>query len=292
MDVINRGMNGYNSRWGLAALPLILEEILGPPSSPSSHHHHHHHHHGVVVGECLENDFMQNNNEEKECVVNGNEQSSSPDREEILIQQHPQYAFLIGYGANDSCLPHGGGSHSRYHVPLDEYASNLTKIIQLIQTWNTNNSKGNKVVAVALLTPPPCDTEKQKQNRDNDNVTRRYAEACLQVANEMNIPVVDLWNGMQLPVFEMQSPSSSSSSFSVNQQWKTEYLSDGLHLTPMGNYRLYELVVELLDRSMVGEEDGSLGMGLAVTNLPRSYPDHSMIDATEPETNFLVPHAR
>ena len=142
---------------------------------------------------------------------------------------------------------------------------------------------------MALLTPPPCDTEKQQQSRDNDNVTRRYAEACLQVANEMNIPVVDLWNGMQLPVFEMQS--SSSSSFSVNQQWKTDYLSDGLHLTPMGNYRLYELVVELLDRSMVGE-DGSLGMGLAVTNLPRSYPDHSMVDAIEPEMNFLVPHAR
>ena len=26
-------MNGYNSKWGLAALPLILEEILGPAVS-------------------------------------------------------------------------------------------------------------------------------------------------------------------------------------------------------------------------------------------------------------------
>jgi len=60
-----------------------------------------------------------------------------------------------------------------------------------------------------------------------------------------------------------------------------------LHLTPMGNYRLYELVIEVIDRSMV-DGDGNLGMGLAVRNLPRSYPDHSMIDATEPETSFLV----
>ena len=30
MDVVNQGMNGYNSRWGVAALPFMLEEMLGP----------------------------------------------------------------------------------------------------------------------------------------------------------------------------------------------------------------------------------------------------------------------
>jgi hypothetical protein len=142
---------------------------------------------------------------------------------------------------------------------------------------------------VALLTPPPCDTEKQKHNRDNENVTRLYAEACRQVASDMGIPVVDAWNGMQLPTIfqsEQQSSSSPPLSFSNNQQWKIDYLTDGLHLTSMGNYRLYELAIEVLDRSMV-DGDGNLGMELAVTNLPRSYPDHSMIDATEPEKNFL-----
>ena len=33
MDVINRGANGYTSKWGRLALPLILEEILGPKES-------------------------------------------------------------------------------------------------------------------------------------------------------------------------------------------------------------------------------------------------------------------
>jgi lysophospholipase L1-like esterase len=270
MDVINRGMNGYNSRWGLAALPLILEEILGAPS------------HNGMTGECLENEFIETN--DAECGMNDNGQSSSTDKKELT--QYPQYAFLIGYGANDSCLPVGGCS--RHHIPLDEFASNLTKMIQLIQTWNTKSFSGSNV-AVSLLTPPPCDTEKQKHNRDNENVTRLYAEACRQVASDMGIPVVDAWNGMQLPTIfqsEQQSSSSPPLSFSNNQQWKIDYLTDGLHLTSMGNYRLYELVIEVLDRSIL-DGDGSLGMELAVTNLPRSYPDHSMIDATEPEKNFL-----
>ncbi len=273
MDVINRGMNGYNSRWGLAALPLILEEIMGPSA-----------HQGVAeAGECLENEESAKNTE-VECFTNDNGQSSSPDAQ--AFQKHPQYAFLIGYGANDSCLPYEGAEHSRHHVSLEEFKSNLKKMVQLIQSWNCNTTDRNNA-AVALFTPPPCDTEKQKQRRNNENVTRLYAEACRQAASDMSIPVVDLWNGMQLPIVFKEKKESSMTSFRINEQWKIDYLSDGLHLTPMGNYRLFELVIEVLDRSLEGDDE-KLGMGLAVTTLPRSYPDHSMIYANDPERSFLV----
>lgn len=256
MDVLNRGMNGYNSRWGLAALPLILDEILGPPYPEAG-------------GECLEEEAQP---------------ASSAERQELM--RHPQFAFLIGYGANDSCIP--DGFHSRHHVPLDEYKSNLKAMINLIQTWNTHDTGGNNTIAVALMTPPPCNTDVQKQSRNNENVTRLYAEACIQVAGKLRIPVVDLWSGMQRPISN-RTPNSNEtmhSSFEkISQQWKIDYLSDGLHLTPMGNYRLYELVVEVLDRSMDGEV-GSLGMGLAPTKLPRSFPDHSTIDDLDPMKSF------
>ena len=75
------------------------------------------------------------------------------------------------------------------------------------------------------------------------------------------------------------------SSFESKQQWKIDYLSDGLHLTPMGNYRLYELVVEVLDQSGDVEEE-SFGLGLAGSKLPRSYPDHSLVDAKDPGKTF------
>jgi len=253
LDVINRGLNGYNSQWGLAALPLILEDILGPSVSIEET--------DEDDEECAEKEEGDQSNAE----LYPNPKSSST---EDIQQDYPQYTFLICFGANDSAL--SDGAHSRHHIPLQEYVSNLNQMINMIQTWNKS-----KKIAVALLTPPPCDTEVQKKSRDNNNITRLYAEACKQLADEMNVPVVDLWNGMQIPI-KNNDEKVDESSFKSNQQWKADYLSDGLHLTALGNYRLYELVVEMLDSRV----------GLAVTTLPRSFPDHSMIDANNPKQTF------
>lgn len=141
---------------------------------------------------------------------------------------------------------------------------------------------------MALITPPPCDTDIQKPSRDNENVTKLYADACVQVASDMGVPVVDLWNGMQLPIAKHKDEQEVdySHQYKYSQQWKRDYLSDGLHLTAMGNYRLYELVIEVLERSEGVKGEGSSGMGLSAANLPRSYPDHSMVDATHPQKTF------
>jgi len=256
LDVINRGLNGYNTQWGLAALPLILEDILGPSVSIEDTDY---------DGECAEEGDQTN----AECIK---PKSSTEDT---------QYTFVICFGANDSAL--SDGAHKRHHIPLQEYVSNLNQMINMIQAWNKS-----KKISVALLTPPPCDTEVQKKSRDNDNVTRLYAEACKQLADEMNLPVVDLFNGMQLPIKNRENEIDESS-FVANQQWKVDYLSDGLHLTALGNFRLYELVNEMLDRSISNEgQSGSSGVGLAVTTLPRSFPDHSMIDANNPQQTFTT----
>ncbi|KAL9189997.1 hypothetical protein ACHAXT_009672 [Thalassiosira profunda] len=237
-DVVNRGANGYNSLWGAAALQWILEDVLGPKAADGD---------GEAVAECT-----------------GNETS------------YPQYTFIIGYGANDSCLP--DGAHARHHVPLEEYASNLRGMVDTIQTWNAQ-----KNVAVALVTPPPCDTEMQKESRHNENVTRLYADACIEVAREEEVPVVDAWRGMQLPLAK-NATGEDASSFERRRQWKEDYLSDGLHLSPLGNYRLYELVVDVLDRSR--QEEGGRGLGLAATQLPRGFPDHSTVEAEDLAKTF------
>ena len=296
MDVINRGMNGYNSRWGLAALPLILEEIMGQP---------------VPWGENLfaagnDNDAVDDDrciDAKKDSAASGDgsqttirqkekqstDTTGQKNNEQCLTeiqstekkdpqQQHPQYTFFIAYGANDSCLP--DGPNARHHVPLEEYSNNLKRMVQMIQKWNVS-----KKVAVAVLTPPPCDTERLKGSRDNENVTKMYAEYGKKVAHQMGVPVVDLWNGMQLPIAKYEEEENLSS-FVSTQQWKTDYLSDGLHLSPRGNFRLYELVIEMLDRSADDVVDDDAGLGLAVTQLPRSYPDHSQIDADDPSKTF------
>ncbi len=279
--MLNRGMNGYNSRWAAAVLPLILEEILGPAASPVT-----------SDGECIEADSedrgvkriidpascpSSNNNDE---LLTDDAQTRSFDVKQGQRTRHPQYTFLIGFGANDSCLP--DGPHSRNHVPLEEYSYNLIRMIRMIQTWNAKDT------AVALITPPPCDTEIQKPSRNNENVTKLYAEACIQVASDVGVPVVDFWNGMQLPIARNKDGQEDDSShkYKNSQKWKRDYLSDGLHLTALGNYRLYELVIEVLERSDGVKGEGGSGMGLSAANLPRSYPDHSMVDATQPQTTF------
>ena len=282
MDVMNRGMNGYNSRWGAAVLPLILEEILGPAASPLV---------TIGDGECIDSD------PEDRGVASMTVNATCPNSENMLelltdVQtrkfaeklgrqiRRAQYTFLVGFGANDSCLP--DGPHSRNHVHIEEYKNNLMQMIRMIQTWNA------KYTAVALMTPPPCDTEIQCPSRDNENATKFYAEACIEVANAMSVPVIDLWNGMQLPISNSKDGQDdvSLNQYTSRQQWKIDYLSDGLHLTALGNYRLYELVVEALDRSEEGEASGSLGLGLSFVTLPRNYPDHSMVDATHPQKSF------
>lgn len=271
MDVVNRGMNGYTSRWGAAALPLILEEMLGPAAAVAAN---------GAGDECTEEesrpakkgrsaDDGESNNEQTKTTNEEQNQNQS--------QKYPQHTFLIAYGANDSCLRNG--SCSRHHVPLDEYSSNLKRMVRTIRTWNAEKS-----VAVALLTPPPCDTDRMKGSRDNEGVTESYAEACIAAASQAGVPVVDLWRGMQRPL--KGNDDGNPSLFEGEWRWRTEYLSDGLHLTPMGNHRLYELVVEVLDRSADVGGDGGPGLGLSVPTLPRSYPDHSLVDKTEPERTF------
>ena len=112
-----------------------------------------------------------------------------------------QYTFIIGYGANNSCL--SNGTHSRHHVPLNEYSSNIKYMVQMIQSWlSSSNSK--KAVSVALMTPPPCGTQIMSASHHNEDVTSLYAQACLKVDEEMNVPVVDLCNSMQHPAAESE----------------------------------------------------------------------------------------
>ena len=53
---------------------------------------------------------------------------------------------------------------------------------------------------------------------------------------------------------------------------------------------MYELVFQLLEDQSASADDvekgESSGLGLVVTKLPRSYPDHNMVDAKNPEKSF------
>lgn len=122
---------------------------------------------------------------------------------------------ILFFGANDAVLP-----GQIQHVPLDEYRKNLLDMasrIAVAGAW------------LVLVTPPPV-SERLIKNRTLGN-TAAYAKACINVAREMNLPVVDLFMKLQ-----------------EEGAWEKNALIDGLHLSANGMTRLYEELAAALDK--------------------------------------------
>ncbi|CAG7907292.1 unnamed protein product [Brassica rapa] len=148
-------------------------------------------------------------------------------------------AVTVFFGANDACLP--ARCSGFQHVPLLEYKQNLRLIVSFLKNrWPRT--------VIILITPPPIDEEARLRypyientiglpERTNE-AAGTYAKACVAVANECQIPAIDLWSKMQ------QIPN-----------WQTECLWDGLHLSRVGNKVVFEEVTNTLKGEGIGAED-------------------------------------
>ncbi|XP_058771496.1 GDSL esterase/lipase At5g45920-like [Vicia villosa] len=175
-------------------------------------------------------------------------------------QESDPIAVTVFFGANDACLPDRYSAFQ--HVPLDEFKENLRSIVSFFKKrWPTTH--------VLLITPPPIDEEARLRYPYLDNpenlpertneAAGEYARACIDVATECQVPVIDLWT-------KMQQPSG----------WEKFYLSDGLHLTNGGNQLVFEEVIRKLR-----------DLGLSVESVPIDLPLISDIDPNDPLKAFL-----
>lgn len=168
-------------------------------------------------------------------------------------------AVTVFFGANDACLPDRCSGFQ--HVPLDEYKQNLRSIVSFLKKqWPTTH--------ILLITPPPVDEDGRLQfpyvenplnqpERTNE-AAGAFAKACVAVARESCLPVIDLWTKMQ------QFPG-----------WQKAHLRDGLHLTPRGNRLVFEEVVAKLRDE-----------GLSLERLPVDLPLIADIDPNDPLKSF------
>ncbi|XP_022142322.1 GDSL esterase/lipase At5g45920 isoform X2 [Momordica charantia] len=107
-------------------------------------------------------------------------------------------AVTVFFGANDACLPDGYGAFQ--HVPLHEYKQNLNSIVSFFK-------KKWPATRILLITPPPIDEEGRLLNpyiknpsnepERTNNAAGDYAKACIAVATECGVPVIDIWTKMQ-----------------------------------------------------------------------------------------------
>ncbi|GMP72246.1 hypothetical protein CsSME_00030347 [Camellia sinensis var. sinensis] len=164
-------------------------------------------------------------------------------------------AVTVFFGANDACLPDRCSKFQ--HVPIDEYKNNLFSIVSFLK----NRWPGTNII---LITPPPIDEDGRLLHPFVENMlglpertneaAGAYAKACVSVAGECGIPVVDLWTKMQ------QFPD-----------WQKAYLRDGLHLSQSGNKIVFEEVIGKLKE-----------VGLSLETLPIDLPLIAEIDPNDP----------
>ncbi|KAK1302880.1 DNA (cytosine-5)-methyltransferase DRM2 [Acorus calamus] len=171
-----------------------------------------------------------------------------------MVGTVPPIAVTIFFGANDAALL--GRNSERQHVPVEEYGENLKKMVRHLKECSPS-------MLIVLITPPPVDEVGRLEyarsvygenaveipERTNE-VTGIYTRKCIEVAQELGLPHVDLWSQMQ-----------------ETSGWQKKYLSDGLHLTEEGNGVVYEEVIQVFERS-----------GLKAVEMPYDLPHHSEID--------------
>ncbi|KAF1861751.1 hypothetical protein Lal_00026185 [Lupinus albus] len=117
-------------------------------------------------------------------------------------------AVTVFFGANDASLPDRYSAFQ--HVPLDEFKQNLHSIVSFIKNLSIGEVIGRKqwpTTVVLLITPPPIDEDGRIKHPYAENpeglpertneAAGEYARACITVAGECAIPVIDLWTKMQ-----------------------------------------------------------------------------------------------
>ncbi|KAF1780453.1 SGNH hydrolase-type esterase domain [Phytophthora cactorum] len=116
--------------------------------------------------------------------------------------------ITVWLGTNDAALVNG--SSLEMHVPIEEYKENLNQIVPT--PAHIDDDARTKYAAERT------DTKRGLVDR-SDAATGNYARACVEVANELKVSVLDLYEHFKAMPVETQK----------------KLLSDGIHFTAAGN---------------------------------------------------------
>ncbi len=253
-DVYNRGMSGYNTDWYLQYL-----------STEEGHYD--------VFGTTNMANYKSDGS-------HGNEES------DVKL-------VTIFFGANDASCPN---LNPRHHVPVPRFKANLKSIVDLCRK-NFGES-----LRIILITPPPVHHEsrlKFQKDRWGDKATgelernmdlaSKYAAAVGDVAKELDLPSLNLFQSMQDAV-----PNNNDG----EELW-SKFLNDGLHLSREGNIFVGQALQKLIDEvypeisvepcphtSYTGNSSSKGGEALFAGNPKGVGPWHDEIDHTDPKKAF------
>ncbi|CDZ98401.1 Isoamyl acetate-hydrolyzing esterase [Phaffia rhodozyma] len=181
-------------------------------------------------------------------------------REEQLTNGSPKIEIMtVWFGANDACLP-----PSAQHLSISDFSNNLDKIITSVQT----RSPQTKLV---LITPPPIHgptraglMAPRALDRSQEN-TKAFADAVLKVGQDTNVPVVDIFRGIE-------------NYLGGDLERTKEVLRDGLHFNKEGYQVLYDLLISTIKENYPSLEPDTLQLTWPVwSDIDRSDVQRSVV---------------
>lgn len=254
-DVVVRGHSGYNTRWALYILPRELRGVVKLNSVGST----------MGIGNNIQTTVRTtatttNSSSPATNTAVQNPDIESPSKRNSLPDPPPPShrsnvrLVTIFFGANDAVI-----ESTPQYVPLDEYAANLATMVTFVRSYYG--------VTPLLLTPPPVTPTAQAipGGRTLDNVAR-YAAACVSVARNMDVPVIDVFSEFITHARQHNGDGDLEHLF-----------ADGLHLSAEGNRLLYELVTAKIRE---------IAPDLAHDRIKWFSPPWTEIDVTDPSNTF------
>ncbi|XP_047334998.1 GDSL esterase/lipase CPRD49-like [Impatiens glandulifera] len=178
---------------------------------------------------------------------------------EALVQPS---LVIVYFGGNDSMISHPSGNGP--HVPLQEYVSNMRKMINYL------TSLSDKTRLIFLSSPPVNETRIREftgnqfddLGRTNENC-RIYAEALIKLCHDMNIKAINLWTALQ-----------------KRDDCLNACFTDGIHLSYEGSKIVVEEVLTILKEA---EWEPSLHW----KSLPTEFAEDSPYDLVGPDGNTI-----
>lgn len=153
--------------------------------------------------------------------------------------------MTVFFGANDAA-----SEGLIQHVPLEEYRTNLHKIITH-EALRAHNAR------LILIAPPPiCEYKIEDDVRENSKVhkrrmaarTKEYADVALQVGQEAGIPTVNLWSAFMKYAGWSEGEPLLGCKTQLRNEKLGALLSDGIHFTSKGYEIMYNEVIETINQ--------------------------------------------
>lgn len=189
-------------------------------------------------------------------------------------EEGPRIQILtIWFGANDACI-----IPSPQHVPLERFKKNLVKMIQMVESPESDYYSPR--TRVILLTPPPVNTHQRLADLQSRNppleldrlfeTTKAYAEAVQEIGSQHGVAVVDVW--------KLLWDAATHEEASLDR-----YLTDGLHLNGAGYEIVFNQLIETI-RERYPE--------MHYENLRPTFPLWSQINWDNPSESLYVKKAQ